>query len=83
MIRTIDQGNLYLLLPSKVCRLAELLAEREGLNAVEAVERIYASDTYRRLEEEASKAWHLGPVALYECMREEPAGQQSRGREKG
>lgn len=76
MNRKIDQENLYLLLPSKVCRLAEMLAEREGLDAVEAVERIYASDTYRRLEEEASKAWHLGPVALYECLQEEPPGRQ-------
>ena len=32
----------------------------------EAIKAIYASDTYRRLETENTKLWHLGPVALYE-----------------
>lgn len=27
---------------------------------------LYSSDVYARLEKEATKAWHLGPVALYE-----------------
>jgi len=29
---------------------------------------IYSSDTYRQLEDESTKMWHLGPVALYQDM---------------
>ena len=30
-----------------------------------ALYRFYSSDTYKRLAEETTKLWHLGPVALY------------------
>ena len=32
----------------------------------EATKRIYASKIYKQLENEETKLWHLGPVALYE-----------------
>ena len=35
---------------------------------IEAMKSIYSSVTYRRLEDESTKLWHLGPVALYEEM---------------
>ena len=49
--------------------MASLLFEDTGISLSEAVKTIYASDTYRRLETESTKLWHLGPVALYEDIR--------------
>ena len=37
----ITQGNLYLILPSKICRMAEMLAEDSGKSIVQAVKDIY------------------------------------------
>lgn len=64
----INQNNLYLLLPSKVAWLADMLSEDRDISVVEAVRQIYMSDTYKRLEDESTKMWHLGPVALYQDM---------------
>ena len=41
-------------------------AEDERIAPLDALTEFYASDTYRRLEEESTKLWHYGPVALYE-----------------
>lgn len=65
---TVTQDNLYLFLLSKVSWMAEMLAEYENIDIVEAVSKIYNSDVYKRLENEETKLWHLGPVDLYrEC----------------
>lgn len=65
---TVAQDNLYLFLPSKISWMAEMLAEDENIDIVEAVSKIYNSDVYKRLENEETKLWHLGPVDLYrEC----------------
>lgn len=71
MNRTITQDNIHLILPSKVSWITDYLSEKEHLNVVEAVQRIYGSDTYRQMEDEETKMWHLGPVALYEILQEE------------
>ena len=68
MTLDINQDNLYLLLPSKVAWLAGMLSEDKNISIVEAVRMIYSSDTYKQLESEATKMWHLGPVALYQDM---------------
>ena len=65
---TITQDNLYLLLPSKVSWLAEMLVEDTGIGIVEAIRQIYHSEMYRKLEIEQTKLWHEGPVALYEDL---------------
>lgn len=62
----ITQDNLYLILPSKVSRMAEMLASDSGESIVQAVKEIYFSEVYGRLEQEHTKQWHLGPVALYQ-----------------
>ena len=62
----ITQDNLYLILPSKVSWLAEMLSKDKGMSIVDAMKEVYSSAMYQRLEDETSKAWHLGPVALYE-----------------
>jgi len=62
----VNQNNLYLLLPSKVAWLAEWLSEDKKISISESIKLIYSSDMYRRLEDESTKMWHLGPVALYQ-----------------
>ena len=64
----INQDNLYLLLPSKVAWLADMMTTVKGIGIVDAMIEIYSSDTYRQLEDESTKMWHLGPVALYQDM---------------
>lgn len=66
----ITQDNLHLLLPSKLSWMANMLAEDKGISVVEAIKIIYSSELYARLENEATKTWHLGPVALYEDFQE-------------
>ncbi len=61
----ITQDNLYLLLPSKVSRVAEMLMEDDDISVVDAVAQIYRSQMYRQLEQEHTKLWHLGSVDLY------------------
>ena len=62
----VTQENLYLFLPSKISRVAEMMSENEHISIADAIAEIYSSDIYRRLESEETKLWHLGPVALYE-----------------
>lgn len=62
----ITQDNLYLILPSKVSRMAEMLAADSGKSIFQAVKEIYYSDVYKQLEQEHTKQWPLGPVALYQ-----------------
>lgn len=64
----VTQDNLYLFIPSKVSRMAEMLMEDKGISAVEAMKAIYSSDTYKQLEDEASKTWHISPVELYHSL---------------
>ena len=71
----VTQDNLYLFLPSKVSWMAEMLAEEKKVSIVDAVKDVYLSDTYSRLEKETTKLWHLGPVALYEEMKEATSNQ--------
>lgn len=68
MKETINQQNLYLLLPAKVSRMAEMLVDDKGLSMIDALKKVYASAVYKRLEDERTKAWHLGPATLYYDM---------------
>lgn len=71
MIGEINQENLYLLLPSKVCWLASMLVDNKGMSTVDAIKKIYTSKLYKRLKVENTKIWHLGPVALYQELETE------------
>lgn len=71
--RNITQKNLYLILPGKVSKVAVMYANEFGLSIVDALTAIYSSEFYRRLEDESSKLWHYGPVALYEEFLESRA----------
>ena len=70
MIGEIDQSNLYLLLPSKVSLLAGMIQKYEHLGLIDAIREIYMSKAYKQLEDESTKMWHLGPVALYQDMND-------------
>lgn len=63
---TVTQENLYLLLPSKLSWMANMLSEGKGVGIVDAMKTLYASEVYSKLENEYTKAWNFGPVALYE-----------------
>ena len=67
----ITQENVHLLLHSKLSWMANMLAEDRGISIVEAMKLLYASDVYSRLEQESTKTWHLGPVALYQDFKSE------------
>lgn len=68
--RKITSKNLYLLLPGKVSKMAVMYASDFGLPITEALKLIYDSHTYRQLEDEDTKLWHYGPVALYQMFLE-------------
>ncbi|MBR1935382.1 MAG: hypothetical protein IJ835_04960 [Muribaculaceae bacterium] len=67
----VTQDNLYLFLAGKTAWMVDRLREATGISLSEAFSRIYSSATYKKLEREDSKYWHLGPVALYEIFCEE------------
>ena len=69
MNQNVTQENLYLFLPSKISWMADMLVDDEGIDVVEAIKRIYQSETYQKLEIEKTKMWHLGPVALYQELK--------------
>ena len=71
MMNDVNQNNLYLLIPSKVCWLADMLVDDKKLSVVDAIETIYSSNLYKKLQDESTKIWHLGPVALYEELLRE------------
>ncbi len=64
----VTQQNLYLFIPSKIAWMADMLTQDKAISIVDAIKTIYASDTYRKLENESTKTWHLGPTALYQDM---------------
>ncbi len=66
MSANITQDNVHLLIPSKISWMADMLVKDRGVSIVDAVKILYSSSIYKKLEVESTKAWHLGPVALYE-----------------
>lgn len=70
MTKPITSDNLYLILPAKVTQMAMLYAKKFNVKVIDAIRAIYQSNTYKALEREETKLWHLGPVALMEYMAE-------------
>lgn len=66
MTATFTENNLHLILPSIISRVVEIISQQEQLAKLEALRRFYNSSTYKALENEPSKYWQLGCVALYE-----------------
>lgn len=70
MNREITNQNLYLLLPTKVSLFAKIYVAEKGGTLLDALRVFYKSNTYKELEQEETKLWHYGPVALYEEFME-------------
>lgn len=70
MLKPITNENLYLLLPGKVTQMALIYSKKFNVKILDAIRTIYRSNTYKELEREETKLWHLGPVALIEYMAE-------------
>lgn len=62
----ITQDNLYLILPSKVSWVADMLCTDKHISVIEAMRQIYSSKMYKQLEQERTKRWYEGPVSLYQ-----------------
>lgn len=75
MIGDITQQNLYLIIPSKVSRIADILATKENISLIDAIKKVYASSTYKKLSQESTKMWHESPVDLYYDIVKESARQ--------
>lgn len=67
---TVTDQNLYLLLPSKISKMAVWYAKDFGVSLVDAMRHIYRSATYKELASAETQLWHYGPVALYEYLKE-------------
>lgn len=63
----ITQENLYLILPCKVSRVAQIYVHEHHVTIIEAMRRFYRSETYKQ----STKYWHYGPVALYQEFADE------------
>lgn len=72
----ITNKNLYLILPCKVSRVAQIYVHEHHVTIIEAMRRFYRSETYKLLANESTKYWHYGPVALYQEWMEEMGLQQ-------
>lgn len=70
MIPEITNANLYLLLPGKVADVAMHVANHDHISPLDALRKFYSSATYKHLEQEETKLWHLGPVALFQEYQE-------------
>ena len=67
----INQDTLHLLMPGKIYWLVEYLHDDFGFSLQECLNRIYHSMLYKKLATESTKYWHLGPVDLYEELKQE------------
>jgi hypothetical protein len=71
MIPEITDKNIYLLLPGKVSAAVGRYVEENSLDLLDGLRKFYNSVTYKKLELEQTKVWHLGPVALYQMCKDE------------
>ena len=47
------------------------MVDDKGISIAEAINRIYHSKLYKKLSSESTKYWHLGPVDLYNELKQE------------
>ena len=79
MIPEITDKNLYLLLPGKVSAIVGKYVDENSVNLLDGLRAFYNSVTYKNLEREQTKTWHLGPVALYQMFTDETTNNVSGG----
>ena len=62
----ITQDNVHLLLPNKVAQLADrLLRNGKAADMASAINMVYSSSVYAKMECEKTKYWWLGVNALF------------------
>lgn len=71
MIPEITDKNMFLLLPGKVSAVVGRYVEESNVNLFDGLRKFYNSTTYKNLEREQTKMWHLGPVAIYQIFADE------------
>lgn len=71
----INDSNLHLLLPNKVVAVSALIAEQTSGSSLDAMQQFYHSNVYHQLEQESTKLWHLGAVALFELWLADSASK--------
>lgn len=54
-----------------VSRLVQVIAKEMDLSAKEALNLLYSSKLYEKLEHEETKVWHLSVPTLYDLFVEE------------
>lgn len=64
-------GKSRLLTPNIQHIFILLTTEDKGVCIVDAMKALYSSEVYSKLEDESTKAWNFGPVALYEEFQTE------------
>ena len=70
-VSKITQDNVHLLLPNKVAQLADrLLKNGEANNMADALNIVYSSLVYPKLEQEKTKYWWLGINVLYQEIKQ-------------
>lgn len=52
-------------------QIVSLIAEREKMGDLAAMNEFYTSKTYELLSEEDTKVWHFSPMAIYEMWKTE------------
>ena len=69
MIPEITDKNLYLLLPGKVSAIVGKYVDENSVNLLDGLRAFYNSVTYKNLEREQTKTWHLGPGLYIRCLQ--------------
>jgi len=58
------KATLQMLVPM----IIQVIMDKMDIPVVSAVELLYPSRLYKKLENECTKLWHLSPLALYELL---------------
>ena len=66
----ITQDNVHLLLPNKVAQLADrLLQNGDADDMASALNMVYTSPVYAKLEQEKTKYWWYGVTTLFQEVK--------------
>ena len=66
-----DRNKFAAMMEMLVPQVVALIVERKGVSPREAIELLYASELYERLEMEEAKLWRLSAQTLYDMFDEE------------
>ena len=61
------KATLQMLIPMVI----QTIIEKRNVSVIKAIELLYKSKLYKKLEVEKTKLWHLSPLALYELLDNE------------